>query len=295
MSVSSILILCQFYSFDGDWVEGISNTNKGNGSDDQDGLTGPNTPSTASTAVPTALFGEIPSKFPGQPMWKIHRDNPIFYDDSEKQRAKYFGGMPMDPTSKFYTHPVRYLPEDAMKSKDVFRTVMMDYIPRKTCANEVLELVSGGAVESIELVGPIGKATDFMSARLVFVLEEGAMAMARSNDLSIDGIKVHCWLVREPTYPRSGEMEEYINGIMEASRILMIDHLTIDQYTQIQGVVTGLGLGRQLIAISWELDSRAVLEFTSIKAAVKAGQGIIKHAGYREATLSFDEDYTCRV
>lgn len=297
------LTSCQFHGFQSEKSKDKAkpdegDTGEGNESDIRAEPETPDTPSTTSN-VSLSFVGEIPSEFPGQPMWKVHRDNPIFYDDYEKQRAKAFSGPPMDPTSQFYNHPVRYLPEDAVKNEDIYRTVMMNNIPLNTCANEILHIVYGGAVESIEMIEPIGKATSSMTARIVFVLEEGAMTMARSKGLKIEGVEVHCWLVREPTYPRSGEMEEFISGILEASRILFIHNITTDQYTNIQGVVKGLGVGRQLIGMSWEVDKctegfgRAVLEFTSIKAAVKAGQGIIRHAGYKQATLSFDEDYTC--
>lgn len=291
-----MLTFGQLYSFEN--KPATQYTSKTNpvkkGSEDQDGLTGVKTPATTDATETLTFIGEIPSKFPGQPMWKIHKDNPIFYDNSEKQRAKHFSGIPLDPTSQFYNHPVRYFPEDGMKSKDTFRTVMIDHIPLGTCANEVLRIIRGGAVESIELVGPIGKVTNYMTARVVFIFEDSAMAMAKLKDLEINSIKVHCWLVREPTYPRSGEMEEFVTGGLDATRILWVNNITIVQYTQIQGVIMDLGLGRQLIGLSWAWESRAVLEFASIKAAVKAAQGILKRPVYQDATVSFDEDYTCK-
>ncbi|KEF51425.1 uncharacterized protein A1O9_12574 [Exophiala aquamarina CBS 119918] len=286
----------RFYSFDnGNMTEGASKTNdEGNGSEDQDGLTDLKTPATTSATESPTFIGEIPAEFPGQPMWKIHKDNPIFHDNSEKERAKHFSGIPLDPSSQFYNHPVRYLPENGVKSEDTFRTVMIDHIPLGTCANEVLHIIRGGAVESIEMVGPIGKATDYMTARVVFILEDSAMAMAKLQDLEINRVKLYCWLVREPTYPRSGDMEEFVTGGLDATRILWINNLKPAQYTQIQGVIMGLGLGRQLIGLDWGWESRAVLEFTSIKAAVKAAKCILKHPVYADATISFDEDYTSK-
>lgn len=261
----------------------------------------PDTPSIAtSTSATLSYVSEMPSEFPDQPKWKIHRDNPIFHDAYEKKQAQQFSGAPMDLTSQFYHHPVRYLPDDAVKDENIYRTVMIDGIPPSACAKGVLNIVHGGAVESFEMVGPIGKATSSLTARIVFVLEEGALRMASSKGLEIDGVSVNCWLVREPTYPRSGEMEEFINGMLEASRILFINNLTVDQYSNIQGEIMCIGLGSQLIDMSWEMDKfpegygRAVLEFASIKASVKAGKGIIQHPGYPKTTLSFDEDYTCR-
>ncbi|KAK5050958.1 hypothetical protein LTR84_003517 [Exophiala bonariae] len=295
-----------FYSFDRCEIKDSAGTDgtitrEGTGSDIRAGMKTPDSlSSTTATTATLSYVGELPSEFPGQPKWKIHRDNPIFYDNFEKEQAQYFSGSPMDLTSQFYNHPVRYLPDDAVKNENIYRTVMIDGIPVIACSKDVLNVAHGGTVESFQMVGPIGKATRLLTARIVFVLEEGAMKMASSKDLEIDGVPVHCWLVREPTYPRSGEMEEFINGMLQATRILFINNITIDQYTNIQGEIMCFGLGRELIDMSWEMDKgpegygRAVLEFASIKASVKAGKGIIQHPGYPQATLSFDEDYTCR-
>ena len=128
-----MLTLVQLYS--------LKVNDDGNGSESHDASGGIKTPTTTSGSETITFIAEIPSEFPGQPMWKVHNDNPIFHDNSEKARAKHFSGMPLDPTSQFYQYPVRYLPEDGMKSKDAFRTVMIDHIPLGSSVTEVLSLI----------------------------------------------------------------------------------------------------------------------------------------------------------
>lgn len=66
-----------------------------------------------------------------------------------------------------------------MTEPNLFRTIMIDFIPFGTPYSDVLHHVRGGALESIHLYGPIGDATAFVTARIVFVHESGASTLFR--------------------------------------------------------------------------------------------------------------------
>jgi len=66
-----------------------------------------------------------------------------------------------------------------MTDKNIFRTVMIDFIPFGTPYCDVLAQTRGGTLESIQLYGPIGDATDFVTARVVYTEETGATKLYR--------------------------------------------------------------------------------------------------------------------
>lgn len=66
-----------------------------------------------------------------------------------------------------------------MSETNLFRTIMIDFIPIGTTYSDLLAYIRGGTLESIHLYGPIGDATDFVTARVVYTEETGAMALYR--------------------------------------------------------------------------------------------------------------------
>ena len=66
--------------------------------------------------------------------------------------------------------------------KNLFRTVMIDFIPIGSTYKDVLSQVCGGSLEQIQLFEPVGNVTNFMTARVVFNYELGASTTAdRTN------------------------------------------------------------------------------------------------------------------
>ena len=51
---------------------------------------------------------------------------------------------------------------------------MIDFIPFGTPYADLLAEIRGGTIESIQMYGPIGCSTDFVTARVVFTHELGA-------------------------------------------------------------------------------------------------------------------------
>lgn len=59
---------------------------------------------------------------------------------------------------------------------------MIDFIPFGTPYSDVLQQIRGGNLESIQLYGPIGDVTDFVTARVIYTDESGATALYRVCD-----------------------------------------------------------------------------------------------------------------
>ena len=51
---------------------------------------------------------------------------------------------------------------------------MIDFIPFGTPYSDLLTQIRGGTLESVQMYGPIGNATDFVTARIIFTDETGA-------------------------------------------------------------------------------------------------------------------------
>lgn len=66
-----------------------------------------------------------------------------------------------------------------MLDDNLYRTIMIDFIPFGTPYSEVLQQIRGGTLELIQLYGPIGDVTDFVTARIIYTDENGATALYR--------------------------------------------------------------------------------------------------------------------
>lgn len=62
---------------------------------------------------------------------------------------------------------------------NLYRTVMIDFIPFGTHYSDVLQQIRGGTLELIQMYGPIGDVTDFATARVIYTDENGATALYR--------------------------------------------------------------------------------------------------------------------
>lgn len=185
---------------------------------------------------------------------------------------------------------------------------MIDFIPFGTPYSDVLAEIRGGTIESVQLYGPIGCATDFVTARVVFTHELGAINLYKVGSLAslyavanhiqrgqdpginVNGKRVRVWQVLEPTYPKNKILEEDIhqNG---HTRILIVN-APIDDIDQVlkrkllpqitQGLV--LDIGRSY-------DGVPIVEFTSIEEATKALHVLLDDREFAGSDFDFDEDY----
>ena len=99
----------------------------------------------------------------------------------------------------FGDHPVRYgmslVPynhDDANTSivpkypdENLYRTVMIDFIPFGTPYSDLLAQIRGGTLESVQMYGPIGNATDFVTARIIFTDETGAADLYMVSNFAV--------------------------------------------------------------------------------------------------------------
>src|ERR1700742_2623442 len=136
----------------------------------QDGNNGTAIVSTTSQPSIERVTLKIGSNLKGEPKWLINKGTPIFKSEAEKIGALR-GFVIGNGLSPFMDHPVRYLPEDAAANVAAYRTVMIDGIPAGSTTMDVLRIAKGGSLESVQLFPPIGSATSFMTARVVFVFE----------------------------------------------------------------------------------------------------------------------------
>ncbi|OAP62489.1 hypothetical protein AYL99_04694 [Fonsecaea erecta] len=240
----------------------------------------------------------------GEPKWMINKDNPVFRSEQEKWQAVEENGLAWRQNSPFIDHPVRYLPEDAAGTVDAYRTVMIDAIPVNCTLPDVLSIVKGGSLESIQLFPPIGKVTTFMTARLVFNYEESAHKMIKhqesnpgkdndSNRFKIKGVAVRCWMPTDPTYPRNEELECKVLGKAGASRIILISNVDEYTYNMIPFKIKHPH-AQHVIEYSYTPDGCASIEFTNVKTAIRVMELLEKDGEFWNGNLQYDTDYTCR-
>jgi hypothetical protein len=182
----------------------------------------------------------------------------------EKTRALGSSNQYTNVGSAYWQHPVRYL---EFAKRDLFRTVMVDYIPIDATMSDLLSEVRGGSLESIELIDPIGQATDYKTARVVFNTEKGATYIheyGRDNAIKICGQEVRVYQLINGTYPVSEAIEAYEQGM---SRILI---MTEAEEAVLASVPEALGnLCEYVISFGRTWDGYPRIEFKSVVAAVK--------------------------
>jgi hypothetical protein len=96
---------------------------------------------------------------------------------------------------------VRFLPNPT--EKNLYRTVMVDYIPPGATYQDVLAHLRAGALESIQMFPPLRGSTDYLTARVVFTYELPAVSvimqfekrLREGNPMRIRGEPVRIWQV----------------------------------------------------------------------------------------------------
>lgn len=245
--------------------------------------------------APDRVTIQLPGNFDGHPNWLLNKENPVFASEEEKWEAIGGSGIVWIRNSPFATHPVRYLPEDAVSDRNAYRTVMIDEIPIGTTMKDVLAQIRGGALESLQLLPPLGRVTSFMTARVVFLHETAADAMKerhQNTPFRINGALVRVWKPIDPTYPLSNEIDDAIWGEEEASRILLIGNTNDYLFGMLPEKLARLNLHRRVIDYSWTWDGYASIEFADVKGAFKFMQELKKDRNFYGADFRYDRDYT---
>ncbi|KIW72637.1 hypothetical protein PV04_00817 [Phialophora macrospora] len=246
---------------------------------------------------------KIGSNLYGEPKWRVNKDYPIFETEQEKFESVSGNGPAFQRNSPFLNHPVRFLPEDAASTIDAYRTVMIDDIPVESTMTDVLSIVKGGSVESIQLFPPLGNATSFVTARVVFVFERSAHNMIKHQEgksrqdtdakrFKIRDVAVRCWMPTDPTYPRNYEVDREIFGENQASRIIFVDKIDEYIYNALPHKIKS-PYDRHVIEYSYAADGCASIEFSDIKSAIKVKAMLEKDRGMWPAQVQYAEDYTC--
>ena len=262
--------------------------------------------SSANTHLKDRMVLKIGSNLEGEPKWKVNKDNPIFDSEGDKWESVGYSGPAFRNSSSFFEHPVRYLPEDAAGTIDAYRTVMIDGIPTGSNMMDVLAVVRGGALESIQLFAAIGKATSFMTARIVFTHEPPAHNMIKAqeaetgrdtekNRFKIKDTVVRCWMPTDPTYPRNAALEHAIQGELRASRIIVIHGADEYMFNQIPYKLKEIlpGCDQQVIAYTYTDDGLISIEFSNIMTAAKVFKQLERDGELWTTRMEFDDDYTC--
>lgn len=245
---------------------------------------------------------QIGTNLDGETKWKIHKDNPIFQDDAEKWEILHRMGPAFFNMSPFGNHPVRYLPEDAALDVDAFRTVMVDGIPLGSTIMDVLDIVKGGSLESIQLFPPIGTVTTFKTARVVFIHERAAHNMIRhqqsnggvdstETQFKIGGVSVRCWMPTDATYPRNANVQRAISE-QSASRIILVPGVDDYVYNMLPYEIP-FPYDRHIIDFGYMPDGAATIEFSDIKTAIKVKELMGRSRDLVNIELQYGRDYTC--
>jgi len=232
----------------------------------------------------------IPEPFSPTVYWKVHSRNPIFDDDDDKIDRLGMPSWASNKASEFYCHPVRYMPD--ITDKNLYRTIMIDGIPIGATYRDVLPHIRGGALESIQLFGPIGTVTNFMTARIVFSYELGAQSVvdyARANPIIIKDNKVRVWMVLQPTYPRNAELCNDIFTRMY-TRFLLIDNVSDAVLDLLPSKLARQIDRRVVVGIGQAHDGIPLVEFTSVVEASRALNLLVIDPQFGGAEFDFDDD-----
>lgn len=228
-------------------------------------------------------------------MWKVHRLNPIFDSEAEKMAAKNAlstrANHYLDTKDAFWEHPVRYLEQ---VEHNIFRTVMIDYIPAEASIEEVVSQIRGGSLESINMFGPIGKGnvTPYQTARIVFSTERGASLTNfyhREYPMTIRGRPVRVWKVPTATWPKSRALEKLVFDD-NATRILAMILEDEDNY-DLPGVPRMLGrLEKSIISKGRTKDGLPMIEFKSVVDADQAMEILVSVPGLEGVHFCYAPD-----
>lgn len=233
---------------------------------------------------PTRQVLKIPEQFDLDIKWKVADDNPIFDDGkTASDRARQYFAQ----KDTFWDHPVRCL---EYAEKNLFRTVMIDYIPLTASYEDVLEQIYGGSIEKITLVGPLGNTVNYRTARVVFNFELGAATTAdyaREHGMIVKGCPVRVWHVPNQTYPKNKKLEKDVfeNGY---TRVLLFDNITDDQLALIPGKLAWAE--NNIVDIGRAADGMPMVEFTDVAVASKALELFMNDPEFGAVRFDFEDD-----
>lgn len=224
-----------------------------------------------------------------RPKWAILQNKPLFDDEDELARARRLHGGRQQYTI-FWQHPVRYLP--ASNEKNLCRTLIIDFLPLDTTLKDVLGLIRGGALESIQLFEPIGSVTDFKTARVVFHYEIPACDMYaywQKYGLTLRGQPIRV-LQLGYTYPKNRQLDEDVFTRCY-TRILLIDNVNDRVIRQLPAYLNNQVKMGFVIEIGKADDGITMIEFTSVDEAAKAMRAMQTEEMFQGVVFDFDDDY----
>ena len=224
-----------------------------------------------------------------RPNWAISQNRPLFDNDQELARARRLCGGPLR-LSTFWQHPVRYLP--ASDEKNLCRTLIIDFLPLDTTVKDVLALIHGGALESVQLFESIGIATDFKTARVVFHHEIPACDMYahwQKYGMTMRGQPIRV-LQLGYTYPKTRQLDEDV-FIRCYTRILLIDNINNRIVQRLPAYLNQQIKMGFIIEIGQADDGIAMIEFTSVVEAAKAMRAMQTEQMFHGAIFDFEDDY----
>lgn len=247
----------------------------------------PNSFQSPVTSPSRPRIAKLPHTFDLTIRWNVNRENPVWDDDHEKMLALGRESLPFNAQNSFWKHPVRYI---EYAEKNLFRTVMIDYIPIGATYKDVLNEISGGSLEQIELFDPIGSATDYVTARIVFNYELSASTTAnhaRDHGMKIKGQPVRVWQVLTQTWPKNKQLDEdvFVNCY---TRILLIAKVDPEHLATIPEKLAFLGTS--IVEFGLSYDGMPLVEFTNVAAAVKALNVLVNDPELGRAEFDFEED-----
>jgi hypothetical protein len=224
-----------------------------------------------------------------RPNWAILQNKPLFDDEHELARAcRLQAGHQQHAT--FWQHPVRYLP--VSDEKNLCRTLIIDFLPLDTTLKDVLSLIRGGALESIQLFEPIGNVTDFKTGRVVFHYEIPACDMYvywQKYGLTLRGQPIRV-LQLGYTYPKNRQLDEDV-FIHCYTRILLIDNVNDRVIQRLPAYLNRQVKMGFIIEIGQVDDGITMIEFTSVGEAAKAMRAMQTEEMFHGAVFDFDDDY----
>lgn len=192
-----------------------------------------------------------------------------------------------DRFPELFKYGIRFRPEPARP--DVYRTVVMDYLPKEVTMFAVLLKVRCGVVADARLLDTVS-ITGYLSALITFVHEHSAKTFvsgARKTPLRFGGAEARVTLVPTPTWPMRSNLRSSItdHGHTRCLELQNFPHRVTPAELERDLCVHPAMTTHRMEAKRKRLDGSLELRFTSIKHAHRAYGKLTNIGPYMQCTI----------
>ncbi|KAJ5887629.1 hypothetical protein N7495_007670 [Penicillium taxi] len=219
--------------------------------------------------------------------WKLKKNN--VFENQEEERKAFNRCYIFSPGSRksnmLFQYGLRYIPGE--KELNIYRTVMIDFVPQHMAISEILHSIRGGAVHSAYLADTVA-INGFKTAKITFINQKGAMNFFKcvQKDGFYVGINVlPVYVVRSPSYPPELSTTDIQGGPTRCLKVRSNGSKFLKK--EIYGLLSSSRLGTYVDNFGVDnVEGEVSIRFISVDAALLT-VGILRH---REWSITFGDD-----